>query len=406
MESLRELYRIGIGPSASHTMGPRRAAEQFRARLPEATSFHVTLYGSLAATGKGHLTDAALQQAFHPYPLTLEWRPDAMLPAHPNGLTMTAWHGDRMVGEWTGYSIGGGAIQEDGTCIPHVHPYELSTMDALIAWTQRTGQPFWQYAEVCEGEGIFAYLREVWDVMQHAVHRGITADGVLPGELRLPRKAASYAAKARLCNQALERTGLVFAYALAVAEANAAGETVVTAPTCGSCGVVPAVLFYLNGLQHVTDDEIVRALATAGIIGNLVKTNASISGAEVGCQGEIGTACAMAAAAIAQLWGGTPRQIEYAAEMGIEHQLGLTCDPVAGLVQIPCIERNAFAAVRALDCAAYALLSDGTHRISFDTVVKTLWETGRDLAPSYRETAQGGLAMLYTPVKGTSCNAS
>ena len=356
MESLRELYRIGVGPSASHTMGPRRAGEAWRARHPQATHYQVILYGSLAATGKGHLTDAALRQAFPPQSLTLQWQPKEYLPEHPNGLEFSAWQGEQLLGRWQVYSVGGGALREAGSTSEVQQCYALSTMEALLQWTQQTGQPLWGYAHACEGNELFAYLREVWDTMQQAVRRGLTADEVLPGELHLPRKASSYHAKARWCTPALARSGLVFAYALAVAEENAAGGMVVTAPTCGSCGVLPAVLYYLQETLQASEDDLLRALATAGLVGNLVKTNASISGAEVGCQGEIGTACAMAAAAAAQLLGGTPRQIEYAAEMGIEHHLGLTCDPVAGfgansLHRTQRLRRGARAGLRRL-CAA------------------------------------------------------
>ncbi len=396
MESLRELYRIGFGPSASHTMGPRRAAEIFRGRNPEALAFRVTLFGSLAATGKGHLTDQALQQAFEPANLEVAWKPEEELPGHPNGMRFEALAADgRTASSWTAYSIGGGALREDGVADPAPSPYKLDSMNAIIGWTEQTGRPVSDYVFECEGEAVREHLRQVWNTMQESLQRGIRTSGVLPGVLHLPRKASSYYAKARLFDAEVRHTGLLSAYALGVSEENAAGGKVVTAPTCGSCGVLPAVLKYIQETQQATEDDILNALATAGIIGNLVKRNASISGAEVGCQGEIGTACAMAAGAAVQLLGGTPRQIEYAAEMGIEHHLGLTCDPVAGLVQIPCIERNAFAATRAWDCAGFALLSDGGHRISFDDVVATMKQTGEDLQRRYRETAEGGLAALY-----------
>ncbi len=392
MESLRELFRIGVGPSASHTLGPRSAGETFLRRFPNAALYRVTLYGSLAATGKGHLTDVALRQTFAPHEVEMIWKPDQFLQVHPNGMDFEALgEGGAVIGSWRAYSVGGGAIRDDSPTDPADCVYDLTTMDQIIAWTAETGKTMWQYVEEREGASIWDHLSSVWEAMYTAVERGITAEGVLPGVLKLPRKAQSYYSRSKLCSS------LLSAYALAVSEENAAGGVVVTAPTCGSCGVLPSVLRYMQGILNASDTEIVRALATAGIVGNIVKHNASISGAEVGCQGEVGVACAMASAAAAQLMGGTARQIEYAAEMGIEHHLGLTCDPVAGLVQIPCIERNAFAATRAIDCAEFALLSDGIHRISFDDVVTTMEQTGRDLQYHYRETSAGGLAVVYQP---------
>jgi L-serine dehydratase len=396
MESLKELYRIGVGPSASHTLGPKRAGEQFLSQNLNAAYFRVTLFGSLAATGKGHLTDVALRDVFHPREIEIVWKPDKLLALHPNGMEFEALDDARsVISRWRVYSIGGGALREEGVDDNYSSIYDIDSMDSIIAWTERTGKTIWQYVEEREGKSIWRYLRDVWAAMQAAIERGIITEGALPGILRLPRKANSYYSKAKWCNAQLQRSGLLSAYAMAVSEENASGGIVVTAPTCGSCGVVPAVLRYVSEIHSFSDAEILRALATAGIVGNLVKKNASISGAEVGCQGEVGTACAMASSAAAQLMGGTPRQIEYAAEMGIEHHLGLTCDPVAGLVQIPCIERNAFAATRAMDCAEFALLSDGVHRVSFDDVVITMHRTGSDLQHHYRETSAGGLAVTY-----------
>lgn len=398
MESLRELYRIGVGPSSSHTLGPRKAAEIFRSRNPQAAHYRVTLFGSLAATGKGHLTDMTLKETFHPSQIEIVWKPDKVLPFHTNGMEFEALdENSNVLDHWRIFSVGGGALREENSEEIIASIYDLKTMDDVIEWTEKTGKPIWQYVEEREGEKIWDYLAEVWKAMQASIERGISTEGALPGVLRLARKAPSYYSKTKWCRTLLRRSALLSAYALAVAEENAAGGVVVTSPTCGSCGVVPAVLKYVKEIQGSSDDDILRALATAGLVGNLVKLNASISGAEVGCQGEVGTACAMASAAAAQLMGGTPRQIEYAAEMGIEHHLGLTCDPVAGMVQIPCIERNAFASTRAMDCAEFALLSDGTHRISFDDVVITMKRTGRDLQHHYRETSTGGLAIIYQP---------
>jgi L-serine dehydratase len=394
MESLRELYRIGAGPSSSHTMGPQRAARTFLARCPTAARYRVTLYGSLAATGKGHLTDIGLAEAFGPRPFEIAWRPEVVLPFHPNGMDFEGLDasGDP-IDTWRAYSVGGGAIREEGSPAPS-DLYPETSMSDLLAWTEEHSEPIWRVAALREGPRLWEHLDEVWAAMNAAIRRGLDLEGALPGGLKLRRKAREVYLKSRRQGPG-QPTGLLSAYALAVMEENASAGIVVTAPTCGACGAVPAVLKYMQESSACSDSEIVRALATAGLVGNLVKRNASISGAEVGCQGEVGTACAMAAAAAAQLMGGSPRQIEYAAEMGLEHHLGLTCDPVMGLVQIPCIERNAFAATRAVSAAEYALLGDGSHRISFDEVVATMDETGRALPGAYRETSQAGLAGLF-----------
>ena len=379
-------------------MGPRFAAEAFRASLPGATArVRVTLYGSLAATGRGHLTDSAVSAPFAPLPVDLVWVPERELPRHPNGLQFEALDavGAQLATRLV-YSVGGGALWgEDGQQDGGAEVYPYASMDEILARGERDGVLLWELAGEHEGPAIWPVLEKVWETMRRAIARGLDAEGRLPGELRVPRKASAYHARAQSLAGHFGQTALLFAYALAVSEENAAGGEVVTAPTCGACGVLPAVLYFLQQQSALSDEKISRALATAGMIGNLVKRNASISGAEVGCQGEVGTACAMAAGAAAQLLGGSLRQIEYAAEMGLEHHLGLTCDPIGGYVQIPCIERNAIAAVRAVDCAAYALLSDGAHIVSFDEVVRTMWETGRDMKASYRETAQGGLAKIY-----------
>ncbi len=397
MKSLRELYRIGTGPSSSHTMGPRSAASQFRDRHPEAASFEVTLYGSLAATGKGHLTDEAVLQELEPAaPVSITWKPDVFLPYHPHGMTFKAVSkaGD-VLEEWTVYSVGGGAIEEEGKQGSTSDVYDLSTMSDIMKWCHDNGGTIWEYVEQCEGKEIWDFLREVWTVMVNAVERGIVAEGVLPGPLHLQRKAVSYNIKAAGYSSSLKSRGLVFSYALAVSEENAGGGLIVTAPTCGSCGVLPGVLYHLWKTRNFPEIRILRALATAGIVGNIAKHSASISGAEAGCQAEVGVACAMASAASCQLFAGSPKQIEYAAEMGLEHHLGLTCDPVCGLVQVPCIERNAYAAARALDCNIFSSFSDGSHLVSYDRVLEVMMQTGKDLPSIYRETSEGGLAKDY-----------
>ncbi len=395
MESIKEIFRIGNGPSSSHTMGPRKAAEIFKSKFNDAVSYSATLYGSLAATGKGHLTDVALVKAFEPKEVKIIWEPETFLPKHPNGLKLEAFDSDKkVIGNWTVYSVGGGKITDFESDESENKLYDLTMMSDILAWTKKTGKSFWEYVVSVEGTEIYDYLQEVWSVMTNSIKRGIENEGILPGGLGLARKASSYFVKAKNYSGSLKGKTLIFSYALAVAEENASGGLISTAPTCGSCGVVPAVLKYLQESFSFSDDKILRALATAGLFGNIVKENASISGAKVGCQGEIGTACSMASAAATQLLGGTPNQIEYAAEMGIEHHLGLTCDPINGLVQVPCIERNAFAAERALNTSTFALLSDGRHLVSFDKIVKTMNQTGHDLPSIYKETSEGGMALL------------
>ncbi len=396
MESITEIFRIGHGPSSSHTMAPRRAAETFRAQNPDAFSYRVTLYGSLAATGRGHMTDVSIRAAFAPKPVAFIWKAEEVLKFHPNGMDFEAINEvGHTTATWRVFSTGGGALAEEGKPQQVPCAYPIGNMTEILRYCAQNGKTFWEYVEECEGELIWQHLGEVWQAMQNAIERGLIAEGVLPGGIGVARRAWTFQRKIRLSGGEMVKGGYLPSYALAVAEENASGGVVVTAPTCGSAGVLPAVLKHISDTVETPEVSILRALATAGLIGNLIKHNASISGAEVGCQGEIGAACAMAAAAAAQLMGGSIRQIEYAAEMGLEHHLGLTCDPVNGLVQIPCIERNVFAATRALDCAEFACYSDGSHRISLDEVVRVMKQTGHDLPPLYRETAEGGLAINY-----------
>jgi L-serine dehydratase len=377
-------------------MGPKKAAETFLLRNPAAVSFRVTLYGSLAATGKGHLTDVAIIKTLMPKPVEFEWLPAIFLPRHPNAMKFEAFDASRNVSDsWIAYSIGGGSIVDDQTVAETTLVYPETNLEAILSWCYENGKNIWEYVEEHEGSTIWDYLEEVWKVMQDAIRRGLEAEGPLPGILNYPRKASSYYEKARYFEPDIKKRGMIYAYALAVSEENAAGGLIVTAPTCGACGVIPSVLKYSAKFYKMSDRKILKALATAGIIGNIVKANASISGADVGCQGEVGTACAMASAAATQLSGGSIFQVEYAAEMGLEHHLGLTCDPVAGLVQVPCIERNAFAAARAINHNNYAMLSDGRHMISFDKIVQTMAQTGHDLPSIYKETSEGGLAHFH-----------
>lgn len=393
MESIKELYRIGHGPSSSHTMGPRFAAERFAAETPDAVSYRVTLYGSLAATGKGHLTDVTISETLMPKSVEFKWLPEIVLPFHTNAMKFEALDAHASLQkDWIAYSVGGGKIVDEHSKHEEKSVYEHHTVTEIMRWIEKRGQTYWEYVQDREGREIWDFLNEIWKAMQQSVKDGLDADGVLPGELYLRRKASSYWIKAKGYKVSLQNRCLIMSYAMAVSEQNASGGVVVTAPTCGSSGVIPGILYHLKTYHEMSDKHILQALATAGLFGNIIKKNASISGAEVGCQGEVGSACSMASAASCQLFGGSPQQIEYAAEMGLEHHLGMTCDPVCGLVQVPCIERNAFASLRALDANLKAMLSDGKHLISFDKVVEVMKQTGHDLPHLYKETAEGGLA--------------
>ena len=397
MDSLKELYKIGNGPSSSHTMGPQKAAKIFRDRNPNAEFFKVELYGSLAATGKGHLTDWIIIETLNPKTCEIIWKPQIVKEFHTNGMMFQAFDKEeKLLETWEVYSVGGGSIMEASESrIGKNGIYPLTKLEDIIKWCKDNCKELWEYVEEYEDKDIWAYLMKIWHSMEKTIDIGLSKTGVLPGTLKYPRKAQMFYKKARREGSRLKNTGLTFAYALAVSEENGGGGIVVTAPTCGACGVVPAVLRSIKEELSLDEEEILKGLAIGGLIGNLVKENASISGAEVGCQGEVGVACSMAAAIAAYFYGGTLRQIEYAAEMALEHHLGMTCDPVGGYVQVPCIERNAVAAERALSAANYSLFTDGSHRVSFDEVVITMMETGKDLKCAYRETSEGGLAKNY-----------
>lgn len=399
MESLRELYRIGRGPSSSHTMGPSHAAVLFRKEFPQAERFQAVLYGSLAKTGKGHLTDIAIKDAFEPLPTEILFdteTPEESL-SHPNTMTLEAFLGEGSLGKWRVFSVGGGKIAIEGR--PSVAPqdvYPLSTFQEIKEYCQKNGKFLWQFVEEYEGPEIWDYLRDVWKQMKSTVYNGLNTEGVLHGGLGVQRKA-KYLVRQRHIDESAEtrENRKVCSYAFAASEENASGGVVVTAPTCGASGVLPAVLLFKQEQQGFSDTDVLHALAAAGVIGNIIKTNASISGAECGCQAEVGSACSMAAAGLAELYHMDLDQIEYAAEVAMEHHLGLTCDPIGGLVQIPCIERNAVAAMRAINALSLANFLTHTRKISFDMVVKTMYETGRDLFSKYRETSEGGLAKIY-----------
>ncbi|MBQ8407006.1 MAG: L-serine ammonia-lyase [Clostridia bacterium] len=396
MQSLTQLYIIGKGPSSSHTIGPERACKQFLKENPSADSFKAVLFGSLAKTGAGHGTQEVIKSAFFGN-VTVEVNTEAHCSVHPNTMELFAYEKGKEIAFARVYSVGGGAIRIEGKRYEEEKEvYPISTFSEIRAYCEEREMRLSDYAFECEGKDLYDYLAEVWIAMKNAIKAGVSAKGILPGGLGVERKANVLLTKRHIDERLETRENrLVCAYAFAVSEENAGGGTIVTAPTCGACGVLPAVLKYSQERRGYSDEDIVNALATAGLIGNLIKTNASISGAECGCQAEIGSACSMASAALAQLQGLSLGKVEYAAEVAMEHHLGLTCDPICGLVQIPCIERNAVAAMRSINAASLAYFLSDSRKISFDLVVKTMYETGKDLAKSYRETAEGGLAKLY-----------
>ena len=399
MKSIREIYKIGKGPSSSHTMGPERAAKTFLQRYPQADAFQVTLYGSLSKTGIGHGTDRVLRETLGPQRTKVVFSPEHWEGMHPNTMDLSAFAGDLEIGHMRVESIGGGDIRICGeTGIKESDEVYVEHSFAEIAYfcKWRYIQTLSEYVELNEGPEIWPFLMEVWQTMKAAIDAGLSKTGVLPGGLNVQRKAKFLMEQTPGKDiPALREFQMIAAYAYAVAEENADNGTVVTAPTCGACGVLPAVLKYAQVTRGFTDEEICRGLATAGIIGNLTKTNASISGAECGCQAEIGTACSMAAAALAELYQQNLDQVEYAAEVAMEHHLGLTCDPICGLVQIPCIERNAVAAVRAMNACNLSYFLTGSRNISYDMVCRAMKETGVNLDHRFRETSEGGLAKLY-----------
>lgn len=397
MKTLRELYKIGNGPSSSHTMGPKRAAEWFKDKNPEANRFDIYLYGSLAFTGKGHLTDKIIKETLKPIKTNIIFDTKFVCDKHPNTMDLIAYKDDQKISQARVYSVGGGVIEGEGqkrAIVPDI--YKLNHMQDIKDYCKENDKDLFDYVVETEGEDIIEFLRAIWHTMYNSVKTGIEKEGIIPGKLQLPREAKMiYENTAEDQNPILKRTRLLTSYAHAVSENNASGDIIVTAPTCGASGVLPAVLTYMYEQYNIKEEKIIKALAVAGVIGNLVKTNASISGAECGCQAEIGTACSMAAGATAYLMDLDLEKIDNAAEIAMEHHLGLTCDPIYGYVQIPCIERNAVAALRAVDAANMAKIATGKRFISFDLVVDTMYETGKDLNSHYRETSKGGLAKKY-----------
>ena len=396
MESLKTLYKIGIGPSSSHTMGPEKAARLFKEAHKEADSFKVILQGSLAKTGKGHRTDYIVEQTLLPTPCEIIFDLESNTPVHPNTMLLYANNG-KETDMWEVYSIGGGLIEIKGqpaSLIEDIYPQK--SFSEILEYCKENKLRLWQYVEKYEGKEIWSYLKKIWRTMDSAIERGIETDGVIFGGLEVQRKAKQLFNHRHIDESRETRENrLVCAYAFACSEENASCGEIVTAPTCGSCGVLPAVLKYVSEKCSFNETEIIHALAAAGVIGNVIRTNASISGAECGCQAEIGTACSMAAAALGEMYGMSLNQIEYAAEVALEHHLGLTCDPIMGLVQIPCIERNAVAAMRAINAVNLANFLADSRKISYDLVVRTMYETGKDLPYHYRETSEGGHAKLY-----------
>ncbi len=402
MKSLTQLYKVGKGPSSSHTMGPNDAAKKILAMFPDADSFKVVLYGSLAMTGKGHMTDEALLEVLgaNRTQIVFDKETDVSTLPHPNTLDFFAYKDGNLIGKQRAESVGGGAVEYDG--LPNEDPPEIyphNSFTEISEYCLKNRIRLWQYAEQFDGAGITEYLLDIWEQMKNSINEGLVKSGELPGGLGTQRKARYLFNQRHIDESAQTKENrVVCAYAFAVSEQNAGGGIIVTAPTCGSCGVVPSVLRYMQEQKGFDDIQIAHALAAGGIIGNLIKTNASISGAECGCQAEVGAACSMASAALAELFEMGIDQVEYAAEVAMEHHLGLTCDPIGGLVQIPCIERNAVAAMRAINALSLSNFLTTTRKISFDTVVKTMYETGLDMSRRYKETSDGGLAVNYRKI--------
>ena len=395
MKSIKSVYKIGNGPSSSHTVGPYRAALLFGRTYPNAERYSATLYGSLACTGEGHGTGKAIRTALPDTDIIFD-RDTVDLP-HPNTMRFEAFRGGKKLGEMCIMSIGGGSIRIEGsTSDEEREVYPQKDFSEILSVCRTLSISLKDFVYRMEGPSLWEELREVWQAMQEAVRRGLQAEGVLPGGLNVARKAKLLYEK-RCYNESADVTmnRLIAAYAYAVSEENADEHIVVTAPTCGSCGVLPAVLYHMQHDRGFPEEEILDALAVGALIGNVIRTNASISGAECGCQAEIGSACSMTAGALASLYGLNIDQIEYAAEIAMEHNLGLTCDPVKGLVQIPCIERNAVAAMRAISSVNLSRFLYTTRKISFDEVIATMYQTGKDMNEKYRETSHGGLAQIY-----------
>lgn len=399
MESLKELYKIGVGPSSSHTMGPQRAAKRILELYPNASRFHVDLHGSLALTGKGHLTDYIIEKTFHPIPVDFSFKSDE-LPEHPNGMIVHVFdEKNEDIQAVEVYSVGGGSIRFKGEMeeVPQ-EVYQQNTMEEILKYVDQNGMSLYDYILLNEDDDIEKYLYNILNAMFESVENGLKKEGTIHGKLQLKRVAKSMFQQAQNTRREADRERLfISSYAYAVAEENADGGQIVTAPTCGASGIMPAILYYCYKQLHIEKKDLIKALAIGGLFGNVVKKNATISGADGGCQAEVGTACAMAAATMAWIYELNNSLIEYAAEMGLEHNLGLTCDPVGGYVQIPCIERNGYGSLRALDAAMLSkqLGYLRKNKVSFDAIVRVMKETGKDLSSAYKETSLGGLAKEF-----------
>lgn len=406
MDSLRELFKIGRGPSSSHTMGPERASIKFKKMYPNATKYDVYLYGSLAATGRGHMTDKIIINTLAPINVEIHWDANFVHPYHTNYMKFVAFENEKELGTLDIFSVGGGTIQEmkDGNIenLTLKPTYELKKLEDIIKYCENKGIDLADYVYENEGNDIWEFLKSIANQMDKTIVEGLGNSGYLPAKIKVKRKAYDMYKEYEKAPIHLKLTKKIFSYALATSEQNASGGVMVTAPTCGACGVVPAVLIAMREEFNLDDITVAKGLGIAGLIGTLIKENATISGAEGGCQAEIGSACSMASAMAAYFLGANMREIEYAAESGIEHALGMTCDPIGGYVIVPCIERNAVFAVKALNTASFVVSVGQEHIISFDDVVVTMAETGRDLAPAYRETSIGGLAKYYDKLKEKS----
>ncbi|MCF7930436.1 MAG: L-serine ammonia-lyase [Acholeplasmataceae bacterium] len=403
MLSIRSLYQVGYGPSSSHTMGPAKAVKIIKDQVPDLDYYEITLYNSLALTGKGHLTEEAIKESISPSQVTFLTSID--IHKHPNTLIVKGYKEHHLIIEKEIQSVGGGRVVFVGEEEKEPSIYPLNTFREIKNYCRSHRISLADYVFLIEGEGFDSFLEGIWETMKTSIINGISTRGILPGPLKMKRKAPDlYSRNPEQEVPEITENRLVSSYAFAVSEENASGGIIVTAPTCGACGVLPSVLYYMHEKHQVVDKErILRGLAVAGLIGNLIKHNASISGAVAGCQAEIGSACAMAAAAHATLFNLTMDQVEYAAEIAIEHHLGLTCDPINGYVQIPCIERNAVAALRAIDACGLAYFLTDSRKISFDMVILTMYQTGLDMHASYKETSQGGLAQYYKEDDDVNC---
>ena len=392
MDSIKQIYKIGYGPSSSHTMGPGYAAEKFLNKNKNAERFEVELFGSLALTGKGHMTDEIIERILGKSKTKVLFNFSKTFEYHANAMEFRAYINNEIVDKWLVFSVGGGDLKEENEerFSNNVEIYPHRHMNDILEYCERNNLKLYEYVEKYEGHDIRTYMKEVLETMEKCIKKGIFSEGVLPGRLKVVKKAPTFYQKYLAT---LGKTELVYAYSLAVSEENASCNVIVTAPTCGASAVVPAILFSQKVLNNKNDDELINALLIGGLIGNIVKHNASISGAEVGCQGEVGVACSMASAMLVYLLGGDNETSEYAAEIALEHHLGLTCDPIDGLVQIPCIERNAISALAAYNIAEYAMLAGSKHTVTFDSVINVMRETGKDLKVEYRETSTGGLAV-------------